>query len=203
MFDKVSLQNFIVIKYRYCFRGVKFDVVIRPLLNTIALVLVWYIFLPGLVVADSLCMDKRIIGQECWVHIEELNLEYLARVDTGATTTSLHATDFMIIDGTDNPQENIGKTVNFLTLSTGGEYKSLEAEIVQVQTVFTARGSEKRYMVWLTVTANGISKKILVNLRDRSRMKYKLLMGRDWLAQDFLVDVGMPVETVAEEGEEE
>ena len=110
----------------------------------------------------------------------------------------------MITDGTDKPQENIGKIINFLTLSTGGEYKSLEAEIAKVQTVFTARGSEKRYMVWLTVTANGISKKILVNLRDRSRMKYKLLMGRDWLAQDFLVDVDMPVEEmIAEEGEEE
>lgn len=160
-------------------------------------------FLPGYVVADSLCMDKRIIGQECWVHIEELNLEFLARVDTGATSTSIHATDFMIIDGTADRRENIGKTINFLTLSTGGEYKRLEAEIAKVQTVLSAQGREQRYMVWLTVTANGISKKILVNLRDRSRMKYKLLMGRDWLAQDFLVDVGMPVETVAEEGEEE
>jgi hypothetical protein len=186
-------------------RGDVVDVVIRSESNfVIALVMLLQLFLPGLVFADPPCMEKRIIGQECWVHIEELNLEYLARVDTGATTTSIHATDFIITDGTDNPQENIGKIINFLTLSTGGEYKSLEAEIAKVQTVFTARGSEKRYMVWLTVTANGISKKILVNLRDRSRMKYKLLMGRDWLAQDFLVDVDMPVEgMLAEEGEEE
>jgi hypothetical protein len=178
-------------------------VLIRSILHFIAMVMLLHLFLPGFVVADSLCMDKRIIGQESWVYIEELNLEYLARVDTGATSTSIHATDFIITDGTDKPQENIGKIINFLTLSTGGEYKSLEAEIAKVQTVFTARGSEKRYMVWLTVTANGISKKILVNLRDRSRMKYKLLMGRDWLAQDFLVDVDMPVEgMLAEEGED-
>jgi hypothetical protein len=72
-----------------------------------------------------------------------------------------------------------------------------------VQTVRSAKGREKRYMVWLTLTANGLSKKILANLRDRSQMKYKLLMGRDWLAQDFLVDVDLLEEIIAEEGEEE
>jgi glutamate synthase (NADPH/NADH) large chain len=31
---------------------------------------------------------------------EELKSEFLARVDTGATSTSIHATDFMIVEGT-------------------------------------------------------------------------------------------------------
>ena len=97
--------------------------------------MLFYLFLPGLVVADSPCTDKRIIGQECWVHIEELNQEFLARVDTGATSTSIHATDFMIVEGTNDFRENIGKTINFLTISTDGEYKRMEAEIAKVQTV--------------------------------------------------------------------
>ena len=177
--------------------------VIRPLLFTIALTLLLQFWVVGTVSAGSPCVDKRIIGQECWVHIEELDLDFLARVDTGATSTSIHATDFMIIDGSDDHRENIGKTINFLTISTTGEYKRMEAEIAKVQTVISAQGKEKRYMVWLTLTANGISKKILANLRNRSGMKYKLLMGRDWLAQDFLVDVDMVEEIVAEEGEEE
>ena len=177
--------------------------VIRSILHFIALVMLMHLFLPGSVVADSPCMDKRIIGQECWVHIEELNLEFLARVDTGATSTSIHATDFMIVEGTNDFRENIGKTINFLTISTDGEHKRLEAEIAKVQMVRSAKGREKRYMVWLTLTANGMSKKILVNLRDRSQMQYKVLMGRDWLAPDFLVDVDIMEEIVAEEGEEE
>lgn len=158
---------------------------------------------PDLAAADSPCVDKKIIGQECWVHIEELELDFLARVDTGATSTSLHATDYMIIDGTDDPRENIGKVINFLTISTDGEYKRMEAEIAKVQTVLSTQGREKRYMVWLTLTANGITKRILANLRDRSRMNYKLLMGRDWLAHDFLVDVDMIEEVIAAETEEE
>ena len=28
-----------------------------------------------------------------------------------------------------------------------------------------------------------------VNLRDRSAMTYKLLIGRNWLSEDYLVDV--------------
>lgn len=177
--------------------------IIRLFVRALPLIFLLQLWLPGIVFADSPCMDKKIIGQECWVHIEELGLDFLARVDTGATSTSIHATDFMIIDGTEDPRENLGKIINFLTLSTGGEYKRMEAEIVKVQTVLSAQGKEKRYMVWLTLTANGITKKILVNLRDRSGMKYKILMGRDWLARDFLVDVNMQEEIVTEEGEEE
>lgn len=158
---------------------------------------------PGLLFGQSPCTEKKVIGQESWVHIQELGLDFLARVDTGATTTSLHATNFLIIDGTDNPYENIGKAINFRTVSTVGEHKSLTAEIVKIQTVVNAQGREKRYMVWLTLAARGVSKTILINLRDRSRMRYKLLMGRDWLADDFLVDVNLDEDIVAVEGEEE
>jgi len=153
--------------------------------------------------ADSPCSDKKIIGQECWVHIEELELDFLARVDTGAATTSLHATDYLIYDEEEDLRDNLGKTINFLTISSDGQYKRMTAEIARIQNVINAQGREKRYMVWLTLTANGLTKTVLANLRDRSRMKYKLLVGRDWLADDFLVDVTLEEETIAEEGEEE
>lgn len=176
---------------------------IRLFPQIIAVFLLVQFWQPGFVAAESTCIDKRIIGQESWVHIEELELNYLARIDTGATSTSLHATDFMIIDGTDDYRDNVGKTINFLTISTDGEYKRMEAEIAKVQNVLSSQGREKRYMVWLTMTANGISKRILANLRDRSSMQYKLLMGRDWLAKDFLVDVDIMEGVLIEEGEEE
>ena len=88
------------------------------------------------------------------MYIEELNLEFVARVDTGVTSTSIHATDFMIVEGTDDFRENIGKTINFPTISTDGEHKRMEAEIAKVQVVRSAKGREKRYMLWLTLTAN-------------------------------------------------
>lgn len=158
--------------------------------------------LPAALQAGAPCADKKIIGQECWVHVEGLELDYLARVDTGATTTSLHATDYLIRGEAEDPLENVGKTINFLTVSGRGETKRVTAEIVRVQSVASAQGREQRYMVRLTLAAEGVSKSVLVNLRDRSAMKHKLLVGRDWLADDFLVDVSRE-ETPSEESEEE
>ncbi|MHB8789856.1 MAG: putative ATP-dependent zinc protease [Desulfobulbaceae bacterium] len=172
-------------------------------LLTLFIALVLAVPQPSTLLADSPCADKKIIGQECWVHVEGLELDFLARVDTGATTTSLHATDYLIRGESDDPLENVGKTISFQTISTGGEYKRMTAEIAKVQTVVNAQGREKRYMVWLTLTAAGVRKSILVNLRDRSAMKHKLLVGRDWLAKDFLVDVDLAREEAPEESEEE
>lgn len=145
----------------------------------------------GPAAADSSCRGKKIIGQTCQVHVEELDLDYLARVDTGASITSIHATDFLIEKGTRDPRDNVGRTIHFLTVSSDGRYRRITSEIAEIQTVVSAQGKEKRYMVPLTLTAGGVTKTILVNLRDRSHLKYKLLLGRDWLADDFVVDVDL------------
>lgn len=153
--------------------------------------------------AGSPCSGKRVIGQESWIHVEELGLDFLARIDTGATTTSLHATDLFIDGGTDDFRDNVGLPVNFLTVATDGQYRRMTTEIAGIQTVANAQGREKRYLVWLTLSVDGVSKKILANLRDRSAMRHKLLIGRDWLAGDFLVDVSGDAAVPIEEGEEE
>ena len=54
--------------------------VFRPILYIITLVLFLHLLQPAHVFADSPCMDKQIIGQECWVHVEELGLEEHPRV---------------------------------------------------------------------------------------------------------------------------
>lgn len=161
------------------------------------------LLLPTGLHAESPCSDKKIIGQECWTRVEELGLDFLARVDTGSTTTSLHATDILVPGGSKDPIENIGREISFKAVSNTGAAKRMTAEVARIQTVVNAQGREKRYMVWLTLTARGISKKILINLRDRSHMHYKMLVGRDWLADDFLVDVNREKEMVGIEGEEE
>ena len=175
-----------------------------PIYRTIACFCVIFLVIPvaGLS-APSPCTDKIVIGQTCWVQVEELDIRFLARIDTGATSTSLHAVDFLIHDESSDPRDNVGKEISFMTETRDGEVRRLSAEIVRVQTVTSAQGREKRYMVQLTLTTSGITKNILVNLRDRSRMRYKLLVGRDWLTSDFLVDVDWDETLLAEEGEEE
>ncbi|WP_368730444.1 hypothetical protein [Poseidonibacter lekithochrous] len=38
---------------------------------------------------------------------------------------------------------------------------------------------------------NGKNKAVAVSLRNRSKLEYKLLIGRDWLNNDYLVDVSI------------
>jgi len=155
--------------------------------------------LTGPAAAESSRLDKVIIGRTCRVQVEELGLDYLARVDTGASITSIHATDFLIEKGTSDPLDNVGRKINFLTVSSDGQYKRMTAEIAEIQTVVSAQGREKRYLVRLTLSAMGVRKTILVNLRDRSQLRYKLLLGRNWLTDDFLVDVDLDEEIPGEE----
>ena len=50
---------------------------------------------------------------------------------------------------------------------------------------------DKRYKVLLTLKWNDVDKEVLVTLNDRADMEYPLLIGRNFLRGDFLVDVAM------------
>ncbi len=140
--------------------------------------------------------DKFIIGETAQIAIAEAELEFLARIDTGARVTSIHALDVEVTGGVANQRENEGKPVRFRVINTKGEERTLESKIVDVASVRNAQGTEHRYVVELTLVWEGFEKAVEVNLRDRSAMTYKLLIGRNWLARDFLVDVdrGTPEE---------
>ena len=53
----------------------------------------------------------------------------------------------------------------------------------------TSHGTEWRYVVPLHLRWGDVEKRVQVNLYDRSPMAYKMLLGRDFLRGDFLVDV--------------
>lgn len=136
--------------------------------------------------------QKSIVGQVEDIKIEELGLNFLARIDTGAATTSIHAEDINVI-GTKKEykdlRKHLGERVSFTAVNEKGEKATYEAEIVKVMRVRNAQGVERRFIVNLTLNWNGEKKKIQVNLRDRKKLDYKLLIGRNWLEGDYLVDV--------------
>lgn len=137
---------------------------------------------------------KIIIGETAWIQVAQLPFPFLARIDTGARTTSIHATDIQISDASTVAHENIGKTISFKTVNRDGTFQTLTTDIVQVSTIRNSQGIEQRYVIELRLSYQDKQKKVLVNLRDRSQMKYKLLIGRNWLAGDFLVDVDLKAE---------
>jgi hypothetical protein len=132
--------------------------------------------------ADS---RKQIVGATEVVLIADVNLSFKARVDTGAKTSSVHAEDIKIGFSGD-PQ---GKPISFYLVTKDGLSKKVETRVSSVVKVRTSEMSEHRYVVPLQIIWKGTKKSILVTLNDRTTMEFRLLLGRNWLHGDFIVDV--------------
>ncbi|BFM17293.1 RimK/LysX family protein [Maricurvus nonylphenolicus] len=144
--------------------------------------------------------DYYTVGETAAISVPEVGLTYLSRIDTGARVTSLHALNVevegVISDaGVEDESEAvdkkayIGRTVRFVTLNENNQQANHTAEIIDVSRIRNAQGVEERYVIELDLEWQGLNKRVAVNLRDRSAMTYKLLIGRNWLAGDLLVDV--------------
>lgn len=133
--------------------------------------------------------QKFTIGETARIEVGGVPFSYLARIDTGAKLTSIHAINVTIVDERSVVGQNIGKTITFTTMNGDGRVQQLTGVVTKVSTVRNSQGIEQRYVIELSLSWRHLSKKVEVNLRDRTNMTYKLLIGRNWLAKDFLVDV--------------
>ena len=128
---------------------------------------------------------KEIIGATAVVTLEPDGLALLARVDTGARTTSIHAIDIEL-DRAGDPR---GKAIAFTVTDRQGRTQRVQSHVATTIMVRTAEGSERRYAVPLSFAYRGRVKTVLVTLNDRSQMRHRLLLGRNWLRGDYIVDV--------------
>jgi len=133
---------------------------------------------------------QQIIGATEIIEIEPSKMRIKARVDTGAQTSSIHAEDIEV-DLLGDPR---GKPIAFTLVNRQGQSQRIETHVLKLVTVRTAEGMERRYAVPLTMTWQQHSKTVLVTLNDRSQMRYRLLLGRNWLSGDYLVDVDLNAE---------
>lgn len=124
---------------------------------------------------------KQVIGQTARVGIEEAALEFVARVDTGAASTSLHAESVRIENG----------IVDFIAVNQEGVRVPLRLPLAKTARVRNSGGTQERVYVEMTVQHEGRSKQVCVNLSNRSGLTYPLLLGRNWLEDEYLVDVSL------------
>lgn len=116
-------------------------------------------------------------------------LPFQARIDTGAHTCSIHYDELLIEGESDKPQENVGKPVRFLLKNNRGESKWIETSIADYTQVRTSERASGRYKVRLTLSCRNVQKEVLVTLNNREHMSYPLLLGRNFLRDDFVVAV--------------
>lgn len=122
---------------------------------------------------------KTIIGAVEKVRILPGNIVLKARIDTGATTTSLGVDEMELIheDGKDWVEIRIGEATSKYRVVKFIRIKQHESESV------------KRPVVRLRLILGNVSESVNVTLADRSKFKYKLLIGRNLLYDNFIVDV--------------
>jgi hypothetical protein len=136
---------------------------------------------------------KRIIGATATVTETSSGVSFPARVDTGASSCSLHVEQIVIKDKTSKRVHNIGKDVRIEVKDGKGKAHWIESEVadaVRVKSSSLKSGDyDHRYKVKLTLKCRGVSKEVLVTLNDRKDMEFPMLIGRNFLRGDFLVDV--------------
>lgn len=129
--------------------------------------------------------SKMLMGRREWLSLPELGIDMLtAKVDTGAYTSSLNATESKIY-------EQDGKQmVSFKTTSHHGQVIACEAPLVSRKRIKSSTGIARNRLVIKTMVKlpGGFQWEVFFSLADRSVMKCPLLLGRRALSGYFVVD---------------
>ena len=137
--------------------------------------------------------DKHVVGATAVFKEVTSGLPFSARVDTGSESCSLHVEKVEIKNEARKPLGNIGKTIRFKVKNEQGQTAWIESKIAAIVRVHSSTlkdgDYDRRYKVPLTLQLGDVRKEVLVTLNDRTDMAFPLLVGRDFLSHDFLVDV--------------
>ncbi len=128
--------------------------------------------------------EKKLIGQTELIDFPELHLgNVVARVDTGAQTSAIWASNIRLQDG----------VLQFTLFDDSS--KSYTGDVIktrswQIRKIVSSNGNkEQRYVVKLLILIAGRTIRASFSLANRSTQKYPVLVGRNILRGKFLVDV--------------
>lgn len=139
-----------------------------------------FICLMSFYLLGSVCFGEQltILGAVERVKILPWGVILEARVDTGAAKSSLAALDLKV-------KEKIAE----FRLPDPTMKEKVQIPILGWTEVRTNLGKEKRPVVSVELCVGGKRFRTLMNLDDRSGLKYPMLLGREALRGRFLVDV--------------
>jgi hypothetical protein len=117
----------------------------------------------------------NIVGLREWVDLPQLGIIGLrAKIDTGASTSSLHASDIQ-------PFERDGQPWVRFTAYLGTQVQRrhrCEAPLVSLKTIKSSNGhSQARYVISTRLTLGRHSWPIELTLACRKTMRYRMLLG--------------------------
>jgi ribosomal protein S6--L-glutamate ligase len=130
--------------------------------------------------------DKLEFGWEEWVALPDLGLPAIkAKVDTGARTSALHASDIEVFGSNSRPK------VRFVVHPVPNDYNvgiTCSANIVDRREVTSSNGeSEMRYVIKSRLAVAGHSWPVEITLTNRQAMASRMLLGRQALGENITI----------------
>lgn len=127
--------------------------------------------------------SKRQIGWIENVTIYPGNLQFKAKIDTGALTSSINAKNIEEFEKDDE------QWVRFEIHNKSGDTVELEMPVSREAIIKRHFGErQKRYVVRMDICLGDIHKETDVTLVDREGFLYALLIGRRYLKKHFIID---------------
>ncbi len=117
-----------------------------------------------------------LIGWREHVSLPDLGIgDFVAKVDTGANYCALHATHIHIVDGH--------------VVFRFEHSEPIRAKLVSRKSITSSNGvTTRRYLIRTRIRIGKKTIRSEITLIDRSRMKDKMLLGRKFLRNRFIID---------------
>lgn len=127
-----------------------------------------------------------VIGLREWVALPDLGVAGLrAKIDTGASTSSLHATDIELFER--DGEEWVRFTAHLGTV-VQLRHRRCEAPLIALKTIKSSNGhAETRYVISTTLALGDRLWRVEFTLASRKAMRYRLLLGSKALVAGQLV----------------
>ena len=131
-----------------------------------------------LILGTANAEEKMTLGAVEDIILLPWGIRLPARIDTGAAKSSLDARELKVHE--DRVEFKLPRKYSSL---------HLRLPVIEWRHVRTPEGLERRPVVELEICLGSKRIRTLVNLADRSMVKYPLILGRNFLKEDFVVDV--------------
>ncbi len=136
-----------------------------------------------------------IVGwQEVVSFPEWKGVKMKAKIDTGAKSAAIHAESYEIVRLPSTSERPVNEELKIkLKAGTKPPFKTLvvRAPVVDYRNVKNSGGKiEERPFIMTFIEIAGYRYRIILSVTNREKMKFPVLLGRDFLAGKFLVDSG-------------
>jgi len=135
------------------------------------------------IIATAFASEKHMVGWLEKARIFPGGYQVSAKIDTGADNSSLSVQDFRAF------QREGQEWARFTLVDDNGKEHKLEKKIVRLAKIKRhSAPRQERPVVLLGICVGAVYREVEVNLVDRSKFKYPLLVGRSFMSGALTVD---------------